>query len=59
MLKMIADHSSQKLVGFKASGGVRSIEQASVLMNIAKIIIDRNYLISDTFRIGSSQLIEN
>lgn len=56
MIEAIRD--SGKKLGFKASGGIRTIEEARDYMNIAKSIMGREFLVPETFRIGASKLMD-
>jgi deoxyribose-phosphate aldolase len=49
---------SKLAVGFKVSGGVRSIEQAEDYLNLANHIMGREWVSPATFRIGASQLFD-
>ena len=46
-----------KLIGFKASGGIRTAESAMLYMELAENIFGPVYLHPNTFRIGASQLV--
>src|SRR6185312_15022148 len=52
MLKAIKD--SGRLVGFKASGGIRTVEQAMEYINLAKNIMGEAWISPAHFRIGAS-----
>ncbi len=56
MLKMINHYSSGFKVGFKASGGIRQINQAEQYYQLAKKIMGESWITAKTFRIGASQL---
>ncbi len=49
---------SKRLVGFKASGGVRTLEQAMQYLELATQIMGPNWVMPRTFRIGASQLVD-
>jgi len=46
-------------IGFKASGGVRTLEQAEQYMQLAEEIMGKDWVTPDHFRIGASQLIDS
>jgi deoxyribose-phosphate aldolase len=48
----------KRKLGFKASGGVRSIEQASQYIELAKQIMGPEWVSTATFRLGASQLLD-
>lgn len=60
MLEMIKRHFDNTDIknGFKASGGVRTLEQAQHFINLARSILGDIYISPTTFRIGASQLID-
>jgi deoxyribose-phosphate aldolase len=60
MLQTIKSLSSSvaRSVGFKAAGGVRTIEQASDYINLANKIMGSQWATPVTFRIGASQLFD-
>ena len=60
MLTAIAENynKTQKMVGFKAAGGVSTIEQAENYAKIFKKIVGENYFNNNYFRIGTSRLTE-
>jgi deoxyribose-phosphate aldolase len=62
MLNMIrsmqAEHPS-KCFGFKASGGVKTVNDAMIYMNMAKFILGEGFLNPRTFRIGASSLLDD
>ncbi len=53
-----AIHASEYEVGFKASGGVRTLEQANIYLNLAANIMGRDWVSPEVFRIGASQLLQ-
>ncbi len=55
MLKAIK--SSGKPVGFKAAGGVRSVEDAKAYLQLAQDIMGEDWLSAETFRFGASGLL--
>lgn len=58
MLQAIHDAQKQgKNVGFKAAGGIRTLEQAIPYMYIAKTIMGESWISPDTFRFGASTII--
>ncbi len=50
--------TSGRPVGFKASGGIRTPEQAAVYLDLADRIMGRDWARPATFRFGASQLLE-
>ncbi len=50
--------ATQKSVGFKVSGGVRSLEQAASYLTLAADIMGAAWVSPATFRIGASQLFD-
>lgn len=55
MLNAIKD--SGKKVGFKAAGGVRSVEDATAYLQLAEKIMGKDWVNADTFRFGASGLL--
>ncbi len=47
-----------RTLGFKASGGVRTIEQAKAYIELAETIMGAGSVTPNTFRIGASQLLD-
>jgi deoxyribose-phosphate aldolase len=45
-------------LGFKASGGIRSIQQAAQYIELADRIMGKNWVTPATFRIGASKLVD-
>jgi len=56
MLEVIAE--SDRPVGFKASGGIRTVAQARTYTRIAAEIMGPAYLVPATFRLGASSLLD-
>lgn len=56
MLKAI--QSSEYNVGFKAAGGIRTVDQANVYLTLAETIMGPQWLSPVVFRIGASQLLK-
>ena len=56
MLEAIA--VSGKPVGFKASGGLRTIEQARLYLDLADAIMGPDWACKETFRFGASSLLD-
>jgi deoxyribose-phosphate aldolase len=50
--------SASRSVGFKVSGGVRTISQALEYIALAEKIMDVGWVTSEHFRIGASQLVD-
>lgn len=48
----------KRTVGFKASGGIRTIEQAKHYIELAQHIMGIDWVTPNTFRIGASQLVD-
>lgn len=48
---------SKRQVGFKASGGIRTAEQAMQYINLANRILGNGWVTPQTFRIGTSRLL--
>ncbi|MBY6108966.1 deoxyribose-phosphate aldolase [Halomonas sp. DP1Y21-3] len=57
MLEVIRD--ADRPVGFKAAGGVRSVEDAAVYLELAAEIMGANWARPETFRFGASGLLDN
>lgn len=58
-LMMLAIKKSQRPVGLKVSGGVRTLEQAEAYLDLSATIMGKEWLINaQTFRFGASQLWE-
>lgn len=60
MLRVIGEKVkiNKKTVGFKAAGGIKSLEEAKVYVRIAQKIIGEHYINNQTFRIGASHLTD-
>lgn len=58
-LMLTAIKQSGKLVGFKASGGIRTVEQASQYLQLAGIIMGQDWVTPKTFRFGASSLLQD
>lgn len=56
MLQAIKD--SKLAVGFKVSGGIRTINQAESYLELVRKILGEEWLAPRTFRVGASKLIE-
>jgi deoxyribose-phosphate aldolase len=48
----------KRKIGFKASGGVRSLEDAAQYVELARQIMGREWVGPATFRLGASQLLD-
>lgn len=46
-------------IGFKASGGVRTLEQAEIYIHLTKTILGNHAFSPERFRIGASSLLED
>lgn len=53
-----AIRASGRPVGFKASGGVRSLEDAALYLGLAEEIMGADWVTPATFRIGASRLLD-
>jgi deoxyribose-phosphate aldolase len=59
MLNTIQDKGVQDSVGFKPAGGMRTVADAQVYLDLADKIIGFSWADKDHFRFGASSLIEN
>lgn len=61
MLMVIKEMASQlnRPIGFKVSGGVRTVEQANHYIALADEIMGNNWVNPRAFRIGASQLLDS
>lgn len=61
MCTAIKDYYTQtgRRVGFKAAGGVRTAEEASLFYTIIEMILGKEWLTPSLFRIGASSLANN
>jgi deoxyribose-phosphate aldolase len=50
--------STKRKLGFKASGGVRTLEQATSYIELANQIMGAEWVSPQTFRLGASQLLD-
>lgn len=57
MLTAIKQANTQKALGFKASGGIRSIEQAIDYIDLAEKIMHPGWVNAQNFRFGASSLL--
>lgn len=57
MLEVISELKPD--VGFKAAGGVRTVEDAAIYLDLAKSILGNDWLSANTFRFGASGLLDN
>ncbi len=48
----------KRTVGFKASGGIRTVEQAKHFVELAQHIMGMEWVTPETFRIGASKLVD-
>jgi deoxyribose-phosphate aldolase len=55
---LLAIKDSGKQVGFKASGGIRTPEQAMQYVNLAELIMGKDWAQPSTLRLGASSLID-
>jgi deoxyribose-phosphate aldolase len=59
MLECIASHPRGAHVGFKASGGVRTVRDAAVYINLVREILGAQACVPARFRIGASGLLDD
>jgi deoxyribose-phosphate aldolase len=59
MLTAIASHPRGARVGFKASGGVRTVADATVYLELVREILGPQALTPQRFRIGASSLLDD
>lgn len=59
MMEAIAAHPHGARVGFKASGGVRTVGDAAVYIGLAREILGSAALVPQRFRIGASALLDD
>jgi deoxyribose-phosphate aldolase len=59
MLQVIQDLGVKDRVGFKAAGGVRSTEDASIYLDLADEIMGAGWIDARHFRFGASSLLGN
>lgn len=50
---------SGRSVGFKAAGGLKTVEDAAIYLDIAARIMGRNWAAPETFRFGASSVLKN
>ncbi len=53
-----AIRAAERPVGFKASGGIRSLEEALGYVGIAEDVMGAGWVAPETFRIGASRLLD-
>jgi deoxyribose-phosphate aldolase len=61
MLQAIKNHRSKTLstLGFKASGGIRTAQDAAHYIQLARSIMGEDWVTPKTFRLGASSLLNN
>lgn len=61
ILNLISEHYEKtgNRVGFKAAGGIRTLEEALIYWDLVKDLLGPHWLDSRYFRIGASSLVEN
>lgn len=59
MLETIRDLGAAQYVGFKAAGGVRTVEEAKAYLDLAADILGRDWIDAQHFRFGASGLLGN
>lgn len=59
ILETIKAQSTESKVGFKASGGIRTLDDAIVYIDLASEIMGSNWVNADKFRFGVSGLLVN
>ncbi len=52
-------NQSNKNIGFKASGGIKTLEDAKKYLSLAQSIMGTNWVNSSNFRIGASSVLTN
>ena len=57
MLAVIADHGGD--IGFKPAGGIRTLDDANLYLDIAAEILGPDWATPRTFRFGASSLLDN
>jgi len=57
MLQAIADHARRDSVGFKASGGVRTVADAAVYITLVRELLGESALVPARLRFGASGLL--
>jgi len=45
-------------VGFKASGGLRSLDEAAAFLDLAEVILGAGWATPARFRVGASRLLD-
>jgi len=61
VMLMVIKHTEPQVkhsLGFKAAGGIRTLQQAAQYVALADQIMGRHWVTPATFRIGASQLVE-
>ncbi len=58
-LMLTVIHHSIRQIGFKAAGGIRTVEQATAYLKIADQIMGENWISPKTFRFGASSLLND
>ena len=59
MLQAIANHPRGAQVGFKASGGIRTVADAGVYIALVRELLGESALTAARFRIGASGLLND
>lgn len=54
---LFAIRDSGEHIGFKAAGGIRTVQQATQYLNLATQIMGSEWITPDTFRLGASSLL--
>lgn len=57
MLSVIADHGGD--IGFKPAGGIRTLEDANIYLDLAAELLGPDWATPRTFRLGASSLLDN
>jgi len=57
MLSTIKQYGDERVIGFKASGGVRTSEDAAQYIQLARYIMGKSWISPRTFRLGASSLL--
>ncbi len=51
-------HNAKQTVGFKASGGIKTPEQAIAYLSLAELILGKDWISAEHFRFGASGLVD-
>jgi deoxyribose-phosphate aldolase len=59
MIRNLQAYHQNKCLGFKASGGVKTVNDAMSYINLAKYMLGEGFLKPESFRIGASGLLDD